>query len=104
EAADVEAHAAVGVSQSVGLRVHIGSGYRVKAEVAAALGHDLQAEDDFRRAIDTLVAVKHEVELARAYHGLAHLKERPNQAAQAQKLRSRANEIVTRLRGAAQTE
>ena len=58
EAADVEAHAAVAVAQAVGLRVHIGCGYRVKAEVAAALGHTLAAEDDFRRAIEILAAVK----------------------------------------------
>ena len=104
EAADVEAHAAVGVSEAVGLRVHIGSGYRVKAEVAAALGHTLQAEDAFRKAIDILAAVKHEVELARAYQGLALLKERTGATAEAHKLRSRADDIFNRLRGAAATE
>jgi tetratricopeptide (TPR) repeat protein len=104
EAADVEAHAAVGVSEAVGLRVHIGCGYRVKAEVAAALGHVHQAEDDFRRAIDILAAVKHEVELARAYQGLASIKERNAQHGEAQKLRARAQDIFTRLRGAAATE
>jgi tetratricopeptide (TPR) repeat protein len=104
EAADVEAHAAVAVSQSVGLRVHVGCGYRVKAEVSAALGHELQAEDDFRRAIEILSAVKHEVELARAYQGLAAIKERSGQRDEAQKLRSRAQDIFARLRGAAQTE
>ena len=104
EAADVEAHAAVAVSEAVGLRVHIGCGYRVKAEVAAALGHTLQAEDDFRRAIDILAAVKHEVELARAYQGLAGIKERAGASAEAHKLRSRAVDIFNRLRGAAATE
>jgi tetratricopeptide (TPR) repeat protein len=104
EAADVEAHAGVAVSQAVGLRVHIGSGYRVKAEVAAALGHTLQAEDDFRRAIDILAAVKHELELARAYQGLAAIKERNGQVPEAHKLRGRATDIFTRLRGAAQTD
>jgi len=104
EAADVEAHAGVAVSQAVGLRVHIGSGYRVKAEVATALGHTLQAEDDFRRAIEILAAVKHEVELARAYQGLATIKERAGQLPEAQKLRGRATDIFTRLRGAAQTD
>ena len=104
EAADVEAHAAVAVSEAIGLRVHIGSGYRVKAEVAAALGHTLQAEDAFRRAIDILAAVKHEVELARAYQGLAVLKDRMGAAAEAQKLRTRSDEIFNRLRGAAATE
>ena len=104
KAADVEAHASVEVSQDVGLRAHIGSGYRVKAEVAAALGNTVQAEDDFRRAIDILAAVKHEVELARAYQGLAAIKERTGNLAEAQKLRGRAVDIFTRLRGAAQTD
>lgn len=104
EAADVEAHAAVAVSQAAGLRVHTGSGYRVKAEVAVALGHELQAEDDFRRAIEILAAVKHEVELARAYQGLAGIKERAGKLDEAQKLRGRAQDIFMRLRGAAQTD
>jgi len=104
EAADVEAHAAVAVAQAAGLRVHAGSGYRVKAEVAVALGHELQAEDDFRRAVDILAAVKHEVELARAYTGLAGIKERAGKRDEAAKLRSRAHDIFSRLRGAAQTE
>jgi hypothetical protein len=104
EAADVEAHAAVAVSESVGLRVHIGSGYRVKGEVAAALGQPQKAEDSFRRAIDILVAVKNDIELARAYQGLAGIKERGGNAADAQRLRGKATDIFTRLRGAAQTE
>jgi tetratricopeptide (TPR) repeat protein len=101
-AADVEARAAVAVSEAVGLRVHIGCGYRVK-EVAAALGHAAQAEEDFRRAIDILAAVKHEVELARAYQGLAQVKDRAGQSADALKLRHRAADIFNRLRGAAAT-
>jgi hypothetical protein len=64
----------------------------------------LQAEDAFRRAIDILAAVKHEVELARAYQGLALIKERAGAAAEAQKLRTRAVDIFNRLRGAAATE
>ncbi len=104
EAADVEAHAAVAISQAVGLRAHIGCGYRVKAEVAAALGHTLLAEDDFRKAIDILAAVKNEVELARAYQGLAAVKERAGNGAEAHKLRSKAQDIFQRLRGAAQTD
>jgi hypothetical protein len=76
----------------------------VKAEVAAALGQTQLAEEDFRRAIDILAAVKHEVELARAYQGLATVKERTGGQAEAQKLRGRAVDIFTRLRGAAATE
>jgi len=104
DAADQEARSAVAISQAIGLRAHIGCGYRVKAEVATALGQTLQAEDDFRRAIDILAAVKHEIELARAYMGLATIKERAGNQAEAQKLRGKANDIFTRLRGAAQTE
>ena len=66
--------------------------------------HHAVAEDDFRRAIDILAAVKHEVELARAYQGLAQIKERAGNTADAQKLRGKASDIFTRLRGAAQTE
>ena len=104
EAADVEAHAAVAVSEAVGLRAHIGSGYRVKGEVSAALGNVHGADEDFRRAIDILAAVKNEVELARAYQGLAGIKERAGQHADASKLRGRATDIFKRLRGAAATE
>ena len=68
------------------------------------LGHAHQAEDDFRRAIDILAAVKHEVELARAYQGLATIKERSGNLPEANKLRGRATDIFTRLRGAAQTD
>ncbi|HEY0190971.1 MAG TPA: tetratricopeptide repeat protein [Kofleriaceae bacterium] len=104
EAADLEARAAVAVSEQVGLRVHIGCGNRVKAEVAAAMGNWQQADEDFRRAIDILAAVKHEVELARAYQGLAHVKDRIGQTVEALKLRTRAADIFNRLRGAAATE
>jgi tetratricopeptide (TPR) repeat protein len=103
EAADIESRAAVAVSEQFGLRVHIGCGYRVKAEVAAALGQFALAEDDFRRAIEILAAVKHEVELARAYQGLAGVKERAGLTAEAAKLRNRAAGIFNRLRGAAST-
>jgi len=58
---------------AVGLRAHIGSGYRVKGEVGAALGDVQRADEDFRRAIDILAAVKNEVELA-AYQGLAGIR------------------------------
>lgn len=104
ELADVEAHAAVAVSQAAGLRAHIGSGYRIKGEVAVARGRELEAQDDFARAIEILVVVKNEVELARAYHGLAALRERANLNDEAQLLRHRADEIFARLRGAAQTD
>ena len=92
------------MSEAVGSRAHIGCGYRVKAEVTAALGDAAAAEEDFRRAIDILAAVKHEVELARAYQGFAGLKEHLGQHAEGQKLRGRAADIFARLRGAAATD
>ncbi len=81
------------MSEAVGLRAHIGCGYRVKAEVAAALGNAAGAGEDFRRAIDILSAVKHEVELARAFQGLAGLKEHFGQHAEGQKLRARRRHL-----------
>ncbi len=102
--AEVEAHAGVAVAEAVGLRAHIGCGYRVMGEVEAAQGRGADAEDHFRRAIDILAAVKHEVELARAFQGLATLKEHAGAAGEAQKLRARAADIFTRLRGAAATD
>lgn len=104
ELANVEAHAAVAVSQAAGLRAHIGSGYRIRGEVAVASGRELEAQDDFARAIEVLVAVKNEVELARAYQGLAAIRERANLNDEARLLRHRADEIFSRLRGAAQTD
>ncbi len=104
EAADVEAHAAVAVAEATGLRVQAGSGYRVKGEVAAAMGQLGVAEDCFRRAIDILGAVKHEVELARAYRSFANLKHRTGNVLEAGRLRVGADEIFARLRGAATTE
>ena len=45
-----------------------------------------------------------EVELARAYQGLAMLKEQSGNQQEANKLRGRAVDIFSRLRGAAATE
>jgi len=78
-------------------------GERARTVPSRALGQAAEAEDDFRRAIDILAAVKHEVELARAYQGLAQVKERAGLAADALKLRHRAADIFNRLRGAAAT-
>ncbi len=104
ESADTEAHAAIEVSLSAGLRAHLGSGFRIKAEVAAAMGRDLDAREDFERAIEILSAVKNEVELARAYQGLAGVRERAQSNEEAQLLRSRAHDIFARLRGAAHSD
>lgn len=104
EAADVEAHAAVGVAEAVGLRVQAGSGYRVQGEVAAAMSQLGVAEDCFRRALDILGAVKHEVELARTYRSYANLKHRAGNVLEAGRLRVGADEIFARLRSAATTE
>src|SRR4029078_11462485 len=98
-----EPRAPVAVSEQFVLRVHIGCGYRVKAEVAAALGQTAVAEDDFRRAIEILAAVKPQGELARAHQGLAGVKDHAGLTAEATKLRNRAADIFNRLRGAAMT-
>jgi hypothetical protein len=48
--------------------------------------------------------VENEIELGRAYKGLAAIKERSGNMVEAQKLRSKAIDIFTRLRGAATSE
>jgi hypothetical protein len=72
--------------------------------VAAAMNQLGVAEDCFRRSIDILGAVKHEVELARAYRSFANLKHRTGNVLEAGRLRVGADEIFARLRGAAATE
>lgn len=104
ESADVEAHAAVAVSQSVGLRAHIGCGFRIKAEVTVAMGKELDAQADFERAIEILAAVKNDVEVARAYQGLAAIRDRAGFTDEAHSLRRRASDIFARLRGAANVD
>jgi tetratricopeptide (TPR) repeat protein len=104
EAAEKEARDALGIGEALGSRVHIGCAYRVLGEVAAARRDAAAAEERFRKAVDILSAVKNEVELARAYRAFALFRERTGNTAEAHKLRTRADEIFGRLRGAAATE
>ena len=104
-AADDEASRALAISEAVGSRVHIGSAHRVLAEVASARGMDgvgnQRAEDHFRRAVDILAGMKNELELARCYRAFAVFRDACGMPDDAIKLRTRADEIYTRLRGAA---
>jgi tetratricopeptide (TPR) repeat protein len=107
EEAEEDAREALSISEAVGSRVHIGAAHRALAEVYAAAdsqapsGGRTRAEEHFRKAIDILAAMKNELELARCYRAFAQLRERVGQRDEAQKLRSRADEIYQRLRGAA---
>jgi tetratricopeptide (TPR) repeat protein len=102
--AEREAREALHIGETLGSRVHIGCAYRVLGEVAAARHDAASADERFKKAVDILAAVKNEVELARAYRAFAQFRERSGNTAEAHKLRTRADEIFGRLRGAAQTE
>jgi tetratricopeptide (TPR) repeat protein len=102
--AEREASEALAIGEALGSRVHVGCAYRVLGEVAAGRDDGPAAEERFRKAVDILAAVKNEVELARAYRAFAQFRERSGSSAEAHKLRTRADEIFGRLRGAAQTE
>jgi tetratricopeptide (TPR) repeat protein len=102
--AEREAGEALAIGEALGSRVHIGCAFRVLGEVAAARHDPVAAEERFRKAVDILAAVKNEVELARAYRAFAAFRDRTGNAAESHKLRTRADEIFGRLRGAAQTE
>jgi tetratricopeptide (TPR) repeat protein len=102
--AEKEARDALQIGESLGSRVHVGCAYRVLGEVAAARNDAPAADERFRKAVDILAAVKNEVELARAYRAFAAFRDRSGNTAEAHKLRTRADEIFGRLRGAAQTE
>ncbi|MBP9087515.1 MAG: tetratricopeptide repeat protein [Kofleriaceae bacterium] len=102
--AEIEAEAAITVSEAAGLRVQVGWGHRILAEVYAAQGQVPRADENFRKSIDVLVVVRHELELARAYRSFGALKHASGLAAEGQKLVGKADEIFARLRGAAVTE
>jgi tetratricopeptide (TPR) repeat protein len=104
EVAEQEGREALAIGEALGSRVHIGCAYRVLGEVAAGRHDAAAAEERFRKAVDILSAVKNEVELARAYRAFALFRERTGNTAEAHKLRTRADEIFGRLRGAAATE
>jgi hypothetical protein len=80
----------------------------VLAEVAAGRGMEgvgnQRAEDHFRRAVDILAGMKNELELARCYRAFAVFRDACGMPDDAIKLRKRADEIFSRLRGAASLE
>jgi tetratricopeptide (TPR) repeat protein len=99
------ARRALELFEKVGSRVHVGMAQRTLGEVlgsgtfpAAELA---RAEQHFRQAIEILAAHRSELELARCYRAFAGYRERTGQAADATKLRAKADDIFGRLRGAA---
>jgi tetratricopeptide (TPR) repeat protein len=102
EAAVALEHARKALEQAekLGSRVHVGMAQRAMAEVLAASAAPA-AEQHFRQAIEILASVKNELELARCYRAFAAFREKAGAVADAAKLRTRADEIFGRLRGAA---
>lgn len=100
-----EAQNALALAKALGGTVHVGKAHRVLGAVFAHPGQapDLQAqaEGHFRTAIEVLAALRNELELARCYRAFAALRQRTGHDADATKLRTRAEEIFGRLRGAA---
>ncbi|MCP4250815.1 MAG: hypothetical protein GY778_27570, partial [bacterium] len=99
---------ALHISEAVGSRVHIGRAHRVLAEsvVAAGLNPERRelAEKHFNHAVEILAGMKNELELARVYRVFAIFREQTGLLEDAAKLRRRADDIYTRLHGAASVE
>lgn len=99
------ARRALELAEKLGSRVHVGMAQRVVGEVVAGGAFadvDRQrADTHFRAAIEILASLKNELELARCYRAFAAFRERAGALADAAKLRTRADEIFGRLRGAA---
>lgn len=106
--ADSGARVALAIAEGIGSRVHIGSAHRVLGEINAARGDAPGArgvaEDHFNRSVDILAGMKNELELARCYRSFALFRDSCGLGEDAAKLRKRADEIYSRLRGAAATE
>ena len=60
-----------------------------------------QADEHFNRAVEILAGMKNDLELARVYRSFAVFCERTGRGDDAATLRRLADEIYTRLRGAA---
>ncbi|MBT8491827.1 MAG: tetratricopeptide repeat protein, partial [Deltaproteobacteria bacterium] len=99
------AQRALDIGRKVGSRVQVATSNRVLGEVGTAAASDsdgiAEAEEHFRRAIEILAGMKNELELARAYRSFAALRDRQGMADDAARLRQRADEIYSRLHGAA---
>jgi lysyl-tRNA synthetase class I len=89
----------------VGSRVHAGNAHRVLAEVISAgevTPEQLQiADEHFNHALEILAGMKNDLELARVYRSFAVFCERTGRMDDAAALRRSAEDIYTRLRGAA---
>ncbi len=99
------ARRALELAQKIGSRVHVGVAHRVMGEVVATAADPerQRAEEQFRAAVTILGECKNELELARCYRAYAAFRERSGLHADAARLRTRADEIFGRLRGAAQS-
>jgi len=105
EQAHHHAKRALEIGESVESRVHVGNAHRVLGAILSAGAFSANergaAAEHFRKAVDVLASIKNELELARCYRAFAAFRERCGDAADAAKLRRRAEEIFGRLRGAA---
>tara|TARA_R110002096_G_scaffold44526_8_gene120246 strand:- start:53294 stop:55930 length:2637 start_codon:yes stop_codon:yes gene_type:complete len=96
------------LGSKIGSRFHIGSAHRVMGEATFRVGRgagDLKVADEhFRKAVEILSGMKHELELARTYRSYAVHREHIGQVEEAETLRRRSDEIFGRLRGTANPE
>ena len=96
---------ALHISESVGSRVDIGNAHRVLAEAYASRSANPEfaalAEQHFTHAVEILAGMKNELELARVYRTFAAFYNHIGKLMDAGKLQRHADEIYTRLRGAA---
>jgi tetratricopeptide (TPR) repeat protein len=103
--ASAEAQTGLELAEKLGSLVHVGVAHRVLGTVLGAQATTAEslarAEHHFRAAIEVLAALRNELQLARTYRSFATLRDRAGAAADATKLRTRADEIFGRLRGAA---
>ncbi len=108
QAARDHAKHALNLSEAVGSRVHVGTAHRVLAETVSAGGFSdderRRADEHYRQAVEILAGMKNELELARCYRSFAAFRDRCGLPDDAAKLRTRADEIFGRLRGAASIE
>ena len=106
--ADEHSQRALAISEAVGSRVHVATAHRARAETIAMADKTEEGQQralaHYRKAVDVLVSMNNELELARTYRSFAGFHERAGNAADANKLRQRAEDILARLRGAASVD
>ena len=95
---------ALKIGEQIGSRALVGSAHRVIAE-SLAMSHAAEdrgrAEGHYRRALEIQLGMKNELQLALTFRSFGGYCETAGRTGEAQSLRSRADEIYTRLRGAA---